>query len=170
MEEKIIRLNLACSDLPLKNWLNVDIRKEVNPDIVMDVRKLSDKFGKEVDEIYAGHFLEHLTPFEAEDFIEECKKVLVNGGKLGIVTPDTDEIFRMYAKGEITIKDLNDVYIFSYIQKLDTEPLHKSLWNLESLTGLFKRHKFKNIKEIDRMLDPRVAYGIKWQCGVDGET
>lgn len=163
----IMRLNLGCCDLPLKGWINVDKSESphIKSDVTCDALKLDECFEKgEVEEIYAGHLLEHLTPTEADEAIEHWKSMLCEGGKLGVVVPDAKVIAQMYLDGEATIKELNDVYIYSYCQ----ESLHKSLWDTESLRELFEKHGFIEIKEIDRLYDKRQPFGAKWQTGQEG--
>jgi predicted SAM-dependent methyltransferase len=165
-----IMLNVGSCDLPLpKPWINIDnsTSPHIKCDLVMDGRKLDDNFSENsVDEIYAGHFCEHLYPQEAEDFVEMCYKLLKPGGVLGIVTPDFKYIAQGYLEGntDFRIAELIDTYIFSYKQ----ESVHRTFWDFDSMKELFVRHGFKDITEIDRMNDERVAYGVPWQVGCEG--
>lgn len=168
----MIRLNIGSCDLPLpreEGWINIDISDSphIKADLLLDGRKLDDNFSdNSVDEIYAGHFLEHLYPQECEDFVAMCYKLLKPGGYLGLVTPDFQYIAKAYLDGnpDFRISELIETYIFSYKQ----ESVHRTLWDVDSMQPLFIRHGFKNITEIDRMNDPRVAYGVEWQCGIQG--
>ena len=54
----MVKLNLGCGDRKMHDFINVDARKDVNPDVVCDVTKIHEKF-KNVDLIYACHVLEH---------------------------------------------------------------------------------------------------------------
>jgi len=166
----MMRINVGCCDLPLPRedgWINVDISTSphIRADIVADCRDLTTTFGyDEADEIYAGHFVEHLTPTEAEEWVAMCYKVLKPGGILGFVTPDFDYIVKDYLAGNITLERMNNLYIYSY----DQESHHASMWNVEEQKNLLARHGFVDIVEIDRMNDPRLAFGVEWQCGVSG--
>jgi predicted SAM-dependent methyltransferase len=166
----MIKINVGSCDLPLpKPWINVDISTSphIKADLILDGRCLDENFGDgTVDEIYAGHFLEHLYPQEAEDFVAMCYKILKPGGVLGLVTPDFKYIAEGYLKGdpEFRVEELIDTFLFSYKQ----ESVHRTLWDFDSMKELFLRHGFKDITEIDRMNDPRVAFGVPWQMGVQG--
>lgn len=165
-----IMLNLMCCDLPLpKPWINIDLStsEHIKADLILDCTNLSDHFGTgTVDRIYIGHGLEHLYPQQAHDAMEDWKNVLKAGGDLGIVTPD----FRFIAQGYLdndprfTHFEMIDTYLFSYKQ----ESVHRTIWDVSSLTSLFEEHDFKDIKEIDRISDNRLAYGVEWQMGVGG--
>jgi predicted SAM-dependent methyltransferase len=166
----MIWLNIGSCDLPLpKPWINIDNSESphIQKDLLLDGRKLDEHFSEgTVDRIYAGHFLEHLYPQECEEFLAMCFKLLKPGGDLGLVTPDFRFIVEEYLKGntDFRIDELIDTFIFSYKQ----ESVHRTLWDVDSMKSLFERHGFKNITEIDRINDDRVAFGVDWQMGVQG--
>lgn len=159
-------LNIGSCDLPLpKPWINIDnsTSPHIKADLVMDGRELDKHFNaNSVDEIYAAHFLEHLTPEEGNNFIKMCVKLLKPGGRLTIVTPDMRKIAELYLVGDITIDELNQTYIFSYVQ----ESLHKSCYDINRLTDVFTNNGLTSITEIDRMGYELLAYPAIWQCGV----
>lgn len=168
----MLKLNLMCCDLPLpreEGWINCDISTSphIKADLRIDCTKLRDHFGENsVDQIYCGHGLEHLYPTEAEEAMEDWKAVLKPGGILGIVTPDFRYIAQGYLNGDPEFRhdELIQTFIFSYKQ----ESVHRTLWDVDSMKKLFLLHGFKDITEIDRMNDPRVAFGVEWQCGCEG--
>lgn len=168
----MIRLNIGSCDLPLprsEGWINIDnsTSPHIKADLVMDGRKLAEHFDTgSVDEIYAGHFLEHLLPGEVELFMLDCHTILKPGGKLGLVTPDFRFIVQKYLEGDerFGVAELINTYIFSYRQ----ESVHRTLWDVDSMKNLFKSHGFNDITEIDRMKDDRLAYPAEWQMGVQG--
>ena len=61
-----VKLHLGCYDRKIHGFVNIDIREDVNPDVVDDVFKLK-KFEKNsVDLIYACHVLEHADYVDSE--------------------------------------------------------------------------------------------------------
>lgn len=164
----MIRLNLGCADLPLQGWVNVDMSRSphIKADLVADVLDLSDVIEPgSVDEIYAGHLLEHLAPTQAEEAIEHWKSLLKPGGILAIVTPDFHAVVEGYLAGDISLDRLNNEFIYSYCQ----ESHHASMWDQTALFELFSRHSLTDIKPIDRFNDPRLAYKDSLQVGVEGK-
>lgn len=169
----MIRLNIGSCDLPLprsEGWINIDNSESphIKKDLLLDGRKLDEHFeDNSVHEIYAGHFLEHLYPQEAFDFVSMSYKLLKPGGILGLVTPDFLFIVQQYLAGDprFTIPELIETYIFSYKQ----ESVHRTFWDVPELTELFIRNGFTNVTEIDRMNDERLAYPAEWQMGVQGK-
>lgn len=86
-EEK--KLNLGCGNDKRKNFVNCDIRPEVDPDVVCDVRNLhfSDEYA---DEIVAQDLLEHFeNPVEV---LKEWHRVLKKGGVLWLRVPDWEKV------------------------------------------------------------------------------
>lgn len=165
----MIKLNLACCDLPLKGWINIDISTSphIKADLVADVLDLSEHFEKDsVDEIYIGHGVEHLTPDEAKSAVAHWYSLLKPGGILGITTPDFRKIAEGYLSGDpdFSVDNLNWTYIFSYRQ----ESVHRQVCDLTSLSKLLSDAGFTSIEEGDRLHDPRLPFGVPWQVLVQG--
>lgn len=91
-----MKINVACGSTFSPGWVNIDFSpsskgvKQVN---ILDGLPFSDGSG---DVIYASHFLEHLTPEMADEFVRECYRVLRQGGTIRIVVPDLEEICSAY--------------------------------------------------------------------------
>jgi predicted SAM-dependent methyltransferase len=89
----MIRLNIGCGEVLLKNWLNIDLYED-NPEVIkMDIRKLdySDNYA---DEILAHMCLEHFPQNETVPTLKEWHRVLKPGGKITIATSDLDGMVR----------------------------------------------------------------------------
>lgn len=80
------RLNLGCSDTPLRGYLNADARVECNPDIVTNANQLPFP-DNTFDLIRASHILEHFHPHQTEDVLREWLRVLKPGGYLVVCVP-----------------------------------------------------------------------------------
>lgn len=160
----MIRLNLGCENIKKEGWINIDINPKVEPDIVADVTDLSNHFKpNSVDEIYAGHLLEHLYPQEAITAVENWKSLLKEGGKLCVVVPDFKYLVKAYMGGSMSIEELAMEYVYSYVQPSH----HRWIYDIESLIRFLEEAGFKDIKTIDRLQDERLAYPVNWQVGVE---
>ena len=170
------RLNIGSGQHPLRYWTNLDESQDALADVRYHVPPL--RYADEsLDEIYAGHFLEHLTPAEADEFVRECFRCLTHGGKLGIVVPDTREVVQRYLRGDIDeiefprgvwrpINNLNtlcDLFFYSTVQ----ESPHRWSYDTDTLGTLLVRHGFELVKPINRFSDPRIPVGAWYQCGLD---
>jgi predicted SAM-dependent methyltransferase len=173
------KLNVGSGDYPLPGWANLDSSPERNAEIVADATTyLRDCEAGRYDEIYAGHFLEHLEREEAAGFLRECYRVLSPGGKMGIVVPDAREVMRHYLAGSVDeiewphnvwrpIADLdtvNEMFIYSTVQ----ESRHKWSYDSKTLARAMTGAGFIGLREIDRYRDPRLGSGRWYQMGLDG--
>ena len=173
------KLNVGCGDYPLPGWANLDSSTERNAEIVADAMEyIHGCEAGQYDEIYAGHFIEHLSQYDAKRFIGECARVLTPGGKLGIVVPDTHEIFRRYVTGAVDslemphgvwwriadLDTLNAWFIYSTVQ----DSHHQWCWDKETLARAMTDAGFIGLREIDRYRDPRLGSGRWYQCGLQG--
>ena len=58
------------------------------------------------DYLVASHFLEHLTPEEAQQFLSECHRVLRSGGLIRIAAPDAEKLIMEYLAGFLSDYDI----------------------------------------------------------------
>ena len=170
------RLNVGSGQVPLPYWTNLDEAADALADIRQHVPPLP--FGPEaLDDIYAGHFLEHLPPEEAGVFLDECHRCLTVGGRLGIVVPDTKEVMKRHLNGSLDavewpfgvwhkINDLDSLCRIFFYSTVQDSP-HRWSYNLETLWRLIEQHGFEVTNEIDRFSDPRIPVGAWYQCGLD---
>ena len=173
------RLNVGCGHYPMRYWVNLDSSPNVRADIRQDALEyLATCDAGQYDEIYAGHFLEHL-PYEVgARFIAECYRVLAPGGKLGLLIPDTRQIMFRWLNGlpdEVEwpqgvwrpVADLDEVchlFLYSDVQ----ESPHQWAYEEATLARAMARAGFENLHTIDRLHDPRIPVGAWYQCGIDG--
>uniref|UniRef100_A0A6M3J9B3 Putative methyltransferase n=1 Tax=viral metagenome TaxID=1070528 RepID=A0A6M3J9B3_9ZZZZ len=173
------RLNVGCGQYPILYWTNLDADPKAIADLHVRVPPLPFEDGA-LDEIYAGHFLEHLTPKDARAFLAECFRCLTPGGKLGIVVPDTREILRRYLDGALDCIEF-PVNVYWSINDLDTlcalffyhtdDPTDRSphLWSYDETTlrRALEGAEFTITGAIDRYRDPRIPVGAFYQFGFD---
>lgn len=170
-----IRLNCGCGVYPLRGFVNIDSSHESAADVYASVPPIPYDDGT-VTEVWACHFLEHLSQEDTTEFLRECYRVLEPGGQLGIVVPDTREIMRRWLAGgpghveypagrfwdNTDLDDICAMFLYSTVQ-----PSHH-LWSydLGTLTRAVQRAGFRVLREIDRYHDPRLGTGQWYQTGV----
>jgi predicted SAM-dependent methyltransferase len=94
-----MKLHLGCGDKKFEGYINVDIRGEVNPDIVDDISVLEDFNDESVELIYACHVLEHFGRHEYIDVLKKWHQKLESGGTLRISVPDIGAVIQKYNEG-----------------------------------------------------------------------
>lgn len=95
------RLNLGCGENKMDGYINVDIRSEVNPDVVWDLEEFPYPWNdSSIDEIHTSHTVEHI-PYQKQDtMMKEFFRILKSGGKLIITCPDIQYLFEHYVYGD----------------------------------------------------------------------
>lgn len=170
------RLNVGCGVWLLRGYINLDANPALPAEIHATVPPLPFADG-ELDEIYAGHFLEHLGPEQAEEFVTECYRCLKPRGRLAIVVPDTFEVMRRYVLGMPDqvefpeghyrrVADLDEVCAMFLYSPIQDSP-HRWSYDLRTLRQLMEAGGFVIEAEIDRYNDPRIPVGEFYQCGWD---
>lgn len=91
-----VKLNLGCASRKFHGWINIDVRKEVNPDVVDDVFTLSSFEKSSVDIIYASHLLEHVKRKEIKNVLATWRQLLKPNGVLRISVPDFKKVVKYY--------------------------------------------------------------------------
>lgn len=95
-----MKLHLGCGDKILDGYINIDIRENLNCDLVCDIKTL-DTFDTNVaDEIYACHVLEHFGRHEYMKILKRWYEVLKPGGTFKLAVPNFESVVHQYMNGE----------------------------------------------------------------------
>lgn len=87
-QKEFIKLNLGCFNRKIHGFINVDIRGDIQPDIIDDIVVLEKFADESADLIYACHCLEHLTFEKASCALKRWRNILKHDGTLRISVPD----------------------------------------------------------------------------------
>jgi len=179
-EMTYLRLNVGSGDTRLRFYTNLDCDLEKHPDILAHVPPLPFQ-DESLHEIFACHFLEHLDRKEATEFLQECHRCLKPKARLGLVVPDTRAVMGRWLAGDRTmmpmgpdgewwpLDDLDVIcHLFLYASVRLGEDSHKWSYDDITLARAMAEAGFKNLRQIDRYFDPRLASPAWFQCGVDG--
>jgi len=143
-------------------WVTIDIKKSC--DLPWDLRKWLPFPDERVSKIYSSHFLEHLSFREGQQFLNECKRVLVPGGVFSICVPNARLYIEAYFKSEPLNKDkflgyrsaynnTTKIDCINYTAYMDGE--HKYMFDEENLIYILESKGFKNVyvRKFDSTLD-----------------
>jgi predicted SAM-dependent methyltransferase len=125
----MIKLNLGCFNKKMYGFINVDIREDVNPDVVDDAFKLEKFENNSVDLIYVCHMAEHLDKHQYPLAFKRWYDVLKMGGILRIAVPDLEAVFAHY----IYYKDLTAIYSSLFGSQRHDFDYHKWGWTFNTL-------------------------------------
>lgn len=83
-----MKLDLGCGGKKKEGFIGVDQYAMEGVDVVLNIGEAEWPWENDsVDEIYASHFLEHLTPKQRMHFMNEAFRVMKEGAKATIITP-----------------------------------------------------------------------------------
>lgn len=163
-EKNEVKLNIGCGRFSFTDWINIDKLDFPNVNRVLDISKEIPYENESIDEIYAGHFLEHLDMDSALKFLAESFRVLKKGMKIIIVIPDAKKIYQqfdyhqysriIFSVGGMEVSGLG----FS-------EDSHRSIWDSEHLILEMKKVGFE-AREIET--SSHLIAVVKWQTIVEG--
>lgn len=92
------RLHIGCGENVYRDWTNIDNHDLPGIDRVLDVRQGLPY--RDVEFLYAEHFLEHLTLDEGLAFLSECRRVLADEGVLRLSTPNLDWVWTTHYRSQ----------------------------------------------------------------------
>jgi len=125
------KLNLGCHHFKLPGFLNVDIDHNVQPDMLLDLKYISDSFAPEtIDFINAGHILEHMSFEESLKLLDDCYTILKPCCSMLVIVPNYEIASAVlpWPEAEKVIMANGD---------------HKQVFNDKKLYDLFSKSKFR---------------------------
>lgn len=158
----MIKLHLGSGGKNIYGFINIDIRADCGPDLIMDITNISSKWYEEVDLIYSSHTLEHFPrkPIQGyktyKEVLKNWKQALKPGGTLRLSVPDFEAICHYYLKEMATSDGLlyNDEPIRKLYglvgggQKNDFD-VHYNIFDFPSLSRDLIDLGFENVKVYD---------------------
>jgi len=149
----MIKLNLGAGEFPMKGFVNIDAYPGKGIDKVCNIINLPYE-DNSIEEIYAGHVIEHLFIDDARKALKEALRVLKPGSRIGIVIPDKNKTPLAYIKNRNHKKKHKN---------------HNSFWNLKMLKEEAEKAGFVSIEEMNIDTYPHLVARPHWQSGITAE-
>ena len=89
-------LNLGCGQRFHPDWINVNFTSNDQAVIAHNLAEGIPFPDSSFDVVYHSHLLEHFPKAKAQNFLNECRRVLRSQGILRIAVPDLEQIVRNY--------------------------------------------------------------------------
>ncbi len=140
-----MKLNLGCYDRKIHGFVNVDIREDVNPDVVDNIYELKNFKSESVELIYCCHALEHCDYKESEIALKRWYDVLQTGGKIRLAVPDMEAHFAHYYYH----KDLRLLHSTFWGSQRHPYDYHKNGWDFNKLKEDLEAVGFRNVQRYD---------------------
>jgi predicted SAM-dependent methyltransferase len=152
LSQSNLLVNLGCGYNALRGWINVDIARGSQVDIVWDLRKGLPFADKSCSAIFSEHVIEHLSKEDGENLLRECFRILQPEGVLRLSTPDAGKFLRSYAgDGEFLrhpeFSEPVETPLDRINQMMRESGQHLWIYDAASLQNLLKRLGFTLVAE-----------------------
>jgi predicted SAM-dependent methyltransferase len=141
-----MKLHLGCGEKKIPGFINVDIRPDVNPDIIDNISNLSQFEDGSVDLIYCCHVLEHFGRHDYYKVLQTWTKKLKKGGKLRLSVPDLDVAIKLIYEKKYPLKKIIGLFYGGQTYK---ENYHYMGFNYDILENDLKELGYSKIYKWD---------------------
>ena len=145
-----VRVNLGCGEKPVPGYINVDMRKLPDVDVVADVRRLPFEAGS-LSEVMSAHLVEHFRQEELRlAMLPYWRSLLREDGTLRIICPNWEATVELLRQGALSWQDFK-VLTFG-LQDYEGDD-HFAMYTPASLTDLLEGAGFEavNVLVTERM-------------------
>ena len=97
-----MKLHIGCGSYYMEGWVNIDLNNKCKTDLNIDITKGLPFETESIEAIVTNHFLEHLKPKDAFNFLQDSYRVLQTGGIIRISVPDLEMIIKDYLESKKT--------------------------------------------------------------------
>ena len=141
-----LRLHIGCGAQRLDGWINIDLKKLPEVDVVHDVRRGLPFSG--VRGVFAEHFLEHLEVDAALDFLLAVHRALAPAGRLRLSTPNLDWVWRhLYSAAGSGDRDPSGKILMAmHTNRAFYGWRHRFLWNRPLLEKALTASGFEEVE------------------------
>jgi predicted SAM-dependent methyltransferase len=95
-QQKTKKLHLGCGNNIIEGWLNSDLFPESNRVVHIDAKETYPFDDETFDYIFSEHLIEHVSYEKGQHMLNECFRVLKDGGRIRISTPDLSFLISLY--------------------------------------------------------------------------
>ncbi len=101
-----VMINLGSGHWKLDGWVNVDLDADSRPDVCANLSGGLPFRDQCADFMHTEDFIDQLDLQHAGDFLRECHRVLKPGGVIRVLTPDVEQLARLYLHQPEALKAL----------------------------------------------------------------
>lgn len=140
------KLHVGAGSFSLPGWINVDNRGYPNIDYVLDVTQ-GLPF-RDLDFVFAEHFIEHVRYDKALQFLRGCREALGEDGVIRLSTPNLDWVWRTQYHPDTWTSDAEKVRDCFGLNRGFRGWGHEFLYNFAALEATLHEAGFANVKQV----------------------
>lgn len=162
MEIKGMKLNIGCYYMYLDGFYNIDINKDVKPDIVSDMIDIDKYFShNSVSLILISQCLEHVSKEKGIKTLKKFYDILLPGGYLIVEVPNGDDIGGRYQRGEIDKKTYD--LLMNGHKEVEFQG-HDSIYETDEIFKILSEIGFVDIKRMPQEMTSDYFESIRVDC------
>lgn len=149
-----LKLHLACGPNIAEGWANIDILEgeKIKHHDLTEPLPYDDA---SVDAIFHEHFIEHLIKTDAENFLNDCYRVLKTDGAMRLGWPDLEKLLNAYVSKDHVYEDhalpyLEDHRFGAFWDEIIVDCLfdwdHRYAYTAGHMVRILERTGFKNVE------------------------
>jgi len=104
--DRAVMINFGSGHWKLKGWVNVDFDLGSRPDVCADLSAGLPFRDRCANFMHSEDFIDQLDLAQARCFLQECHRILKPGGVMRVLTPDVEQLARMYLHQPEALKSL----------------------------------------------------------------
>ena len=138
-----IRINLGSGHWKFDGWVNVDLDRDSKPEVCADLSG-GLPFADGVAELmHTEDFIDQLELDQARSFLRECHRILQPQGVLRVLTPDLEELARLYLHDQDRLKYLWNEHVGVPLQTGTAGEIFNTGMRFAGHTFLYDEETFK---------------------------
>lgn len=140
-----LKYNIGCGRNKWTGFINVDIEKSLEPDLVLDISKdpLPCEDGT-VDEIWMFHTIEHISKNSWPRILIEFNRALKQYGRLNLAYPEFTKCVENWRDNKYGDRDYWEATLYG--RQLYKGDYHVAIADTEQLTGMLNEYGFGAVK------------------------
>ena len=134
-----------------EGWVNLNVQKKPNVDIVGNINDLSQFEDESIEEIYASHIIEHVDQKTVKNTFEGIFRILKKGGKFYISVPDMDVLCHFFVSPLATKKVKFHIMTMIFGGQIDNFDYHYFGWNYEFMNDYLTFAGFSKVDKVNSL-------------------
>ena len=132
-----------------EGWMNYNVQKKPNVDIVGNINDLSQFENESIEEIYASHIIEHVDQKTIKNTFKDIFRILKKKGKFYVSVPDMDVLCHFFVSPLANKKIKFHTMRMIFGGQVDNFDYHYFGWNYEFMNDYLLEAGFFEIKKVD---------------------
>ena len=147
--KEALKLHVGCGRRLLPGFVHIDLADYSHIDWQKDVRDLSFLGDESAELLYASHVIEYFDRTQAQEVLQNWRRVLRPGGTLRLAVPDFAAMARLYMENKDLDAYLGPLYGRMEVGNTGEVIYHKTVYDFASLERVLNENGFGDVRRYD---------------------